>query len=93
MTPFAHDAAFKTLRGVVSREPQDGTWSIIYNDAPDSSDKWAGHLSLAASPKLSSLSDGDVVEIQGQIDDVVRDRLGKPVYVVTDLRKVYEFNK
>jgi hypothetical protein len=93
MTPFSHDPEFKSLRGVVSREPQDGTWSIIYNDAPDSSDKWAGHLSLSANPKLGSLNDGDVVEIHGHVDDVVRDRLGKPVYVVADLQKVNEFNK
>jgi hypothetical protein len=86
---FARDDKFAWLRGVVSKEPQDGTWSIIYDDQPTDGDKWAGHLSLAPSPELDSLKDGDVVELHGQIDAVVRDRLGKPVYVVTKCEKPF----
>jgi hypothetical protein len=86
---FARDAKFAWLRGVVSKEPQDGTWSIIYDDQPADDDKWAGHLSLAPSPELDNLKDGDVVELHGQIDAVVQDRQGKPVYVVTKCEKPF----
>ncbi len=88
LSAFAHDPKFQWLRGVVSREPRDGTWSIIYNDAPSAADRWAGHLSLSPSPELETLKDGDVVQIRGQIDSVVKDHLGKPVYVVTGVEKV-----
>jgi len=84
---FGHDEKFQWLRGVISKEPRDGTWSIVYNDRPSNTDKWAGHLSLAPSPKLENLRDGDIVEIQGELDDVVHDQLGKPVYVVSSVKK------
>lgn len=93
LAPFAHDPKFQWLRGVVSKEPDDGTWSIIYADQPDERDKWSGHLSLAPSPHFEKLREGDVVEVHGQIDDVVQDRLGKPVYVVSSLTKPFESRK
>ncbi|HWL10249.1 MAG TPA: hypothetical protein VNQ76_17730 [Planctomicrobium sp.] len=88
LSAFAHDAKFRWLRGVVSREPQNGTWSIIYNNAPDATDRWAGHLSLSPSPELERLRNGEVVTLRGQIDNVLKDHLGKPVYVVTGVEKV-----
>ncbi|SFH86335.1 hypothetical protein [Planctomicrobium piriforme] len=93
LSPFGHDPKFQWLRGVVSKEPQDGTWSIVYNDDPKADDKWAGHLSLSPNPQLDGLRDGDVVEVQGQIDDVVHDRLGKPIYSITGVRKVFQSEK
>ncbi|WP_437224743.1 hypothetical protein SH661x_003764 [Planctomicrobium sp. SH661] len=90
VSAFGHDPKFQWLRGVVSKEPEQGTWSIVYNDAPNQEDQWAGHLSLAPSPHLERLRDGDVVEIQGQIDNVVRDQLGKPVYLVSSLKKPFD---
>jgi hypothetical protein len=93
MTTFGHDPKFGWLRGVVSQEPADHTWSIVYDDNPSAADKWAGHLSLAPNPRLSELKDGDVVEIQGQLDNVVHDRLGKPVYVISNLTKPFETKK
>lgn len=85
-SPFGHDPKYKWLRGVVSKEPQDGSWSIVYDDEPDADDQWAGHLSLAPSPELDRLKDGDVVEIQGQIDQLVQDQLGKPVFLISELK-------
>jgi len=84
---FDHDTKFQWLRGVVAKDPQDQTWSIVYDDQPATDDKWGGHLSLAPSPYLENLRDGDVVEVRGQLDGVVHDRLGKPVYVVSALQK------
>ncbi|WP_145205043.1 hypothetical protein [Thalassoglobus polymorphus] len=86
--PFAHDENFKWLRGVVSKDEPTGTWSVVYSDNPQQSDKFAGHLSLAASPYLKGLSDGDVVELKGEVDPVMKDPLGKPVYLVSHLHTI-----
>ena len=86
--PFGHHPELKWVRGIVTREPQDGTWGIVYDDTPAEEDRFAGHLSLAPSPELERLRDGDIVEIQGKVDTIVHDRLGKPVYVVADLKKM-----
>lgn len=93
LSTFGHDAKFQWLRGVVTKDPQGGTWSIVYDDRPTAEDKWSGHLSLAPSPQLENLKEGDVVEVQGQIDGVVLDRLGKPVYLISSLKKPFAESK
>jgi len=88
LTAFAQDARFQWLRGVVTQERRDGSWSIIYNDAPRADDRWSGHLTLSPSPQLDRLKDGDVVTVRGYVDAVRKDHLGKPVYVVTEIDQV-----
>jgi hypothetical protein len=90
---FGHEPAYQWLRGVISRDPQDGRWSIVYSDDPDAADKYAGHLPLAPSPELEQLKDGDVVELRGKLDDLVKDALGKPTYVIADLQRLSAGNK
>lgn len=86
--PFAHDPEYEWLQGVVSFEPQDGVWSIVYNDNPEPDDQFAGHVSLAPSPYLEQLKEGDVVKVDGQIDPLVRDSLGKPIYLISRLTRL-----
>ncbi|WP_437201090.1 hypothetical protein [Planctomicrobium sp. SH664] len=88
LEPFGRHPEMTWVRGIVSKEPQDGTWGIVYDETPDSEDKLAGHVALAPSPELDKLKNGDIVEIQGRIDPVMHDRLGKPVYVVSGLKKL-----
>jgi len=90
LAPFGRDEKLRWVRGVVSKEPTNGTWSIIFDDNPQSNDPLAGHLTIAPSPHLEQLKDGDVVEIQGQVDTIAKDRLGKPVYLVNSVTKLVE---
>ena len=90
LNPFMHDADFKMLRGVVSRDPADGTWGIIYDDNPTPDDQLAGHITLAKSPHLADFKDGDIVELQGEVDTIARDALGKPVYLIRNATKLVE---
>lgn len=85
---FGHDPQYRWLRGVVSRDQPTGTWSVIYSDNPQQSDEYAGHLSLANSPFLQGLSDGDVVEVRGEVDPILKDPIGKPFYLITRLKTV-----
>jgi hypothetical protein len=85
---FAHGPDYEWLQGVVSFEPQDGVWSIIYSDDPSSDDQLAGHVSFAPSPYLDQLQEGDVVKVEGQVDSLVRDSLGKPVYLISTLTRL-----
>ena len=83
-----HDPQYKWLRGVVSKDEPTKTWSVVYSDNPQPGDTYAGHLSLASSPYLSDLKDGDVVEVKGEIDPVITDPLGKPVFLISHLRTI-----
>lgn len=87
---FGHDPKYGWLRGVVSKDEPTGTWSVVYSDNPKSSDKYAGHLSLASSPYLTGLKDGAIIEVQGEVDPVLKDPLGKPFYLVSELKTISE---
>ncbi|WP_437185885.1 hypothetical protein SH668x_003008 [Planctomicrobium sp. SH668] len=84
---FGNDGHFQWLRGIVSKDPIEGTWSITYNDKPSEDDRWGGHFSLAENSQLYSLKDGDTVVIHGQVDNVVKDQFGKPVYQISTVKK------
>lgn len=86
--PFAHHAKYEWIRGVVSKDEPTGTWSVVYSDNPKASDKFAGHISLASSPYLKNLKDGDVIEVKGEVDPVIKDPLGKSVYLVSHLNTI-----
>jgi len=92
-TVFGHDPQFQWLRGVLAKDSQTGAWTIVYNDQPETGDRWSGHLSLSSSPYLENLRDGDVVEVQGHLDDVIHDRQGRPVYSITSLKKPFAAQK
>ncbi len=80
----SHDPqSYRWLEGTVHFEPSDRTWSILYDTAPDASDPYAGQFTLSATPLLQTLREGEAVRLEGQIDPVERDVLGKPTYVAT----------
>jgi hypothetical protein len=76
------------LQGVVSFDPQDRTWGIVYSVNPDAQDPFAGYLTLAHDPRLSTLHDGDVVRLDGQVDPVARDHFGRATYLVSRITPV-----
>jgi hypothetical protein len=81
---FDHDREeFTWLRGVVSFDETDSSWNIVYSDAPESSDPYAGFLTLLDHPDFESLQDGTEVIVYGAVDPVLTDSTGRPQYVVT----------
>lgn len=68
------------LEGVVSYDPTDRTWNIVYNLDPQSEDQYAGHFTLAQSPLLRTFREGERVRLEGRVDQAEKDRFGKPVY-------------
>lgn len=81
---FDHDREeFTWLRGVVSFDETDSSWNIVYSDAPESNDPYAGFLTLLDHPDFESLQDGAEVMVYGAVDPVLTDSTGRPQYVVT----------
>lgn len=86
LDPYAHEeGTYAWLRGVVERDLEDGSWTITYDLTPDEFDPFGGHFTLAADPRLENLTNDDVVLLEGRVDDSATDRLGKSVYVVTEV--------
>lgn len=86
-TVFDHAKDYAWLQGVVARDPEANSWSIVYSDNPDAADQYAGHFTLAPSPQLEQFEDGTVVRIEGRVDPVAKDPLGKPVYLIEKVQK------
>ena len=83
LDPYGYEAGtYAWLRGVVSKDAADGSWSITYDLEPEPFDALGGNVTLAGDARLDALSDGDVVLVEGQVDRATADRLGKPVYRV-----------
>ena len=87
--PYDHDqTSYHWLRGVVDFDAKDKSWYIIYDTAPDRSDKYGGGFTLTGGDQFSRLQDRDVVLVEGQIDFDHHDRSGKPVYRVDRLHRL-----
>lgn len=75
-------AGYRWVVGSVSFDASDRTWSVVYDLDPTTEDRYAGHFTLAESPLLQTLRDGERVRLEGTIDTTRADRLGKPLYQV-----------
>jgi hypothetical protein len=73
---------YSWLRGIVDFNAKDKSWHIIYSRHPDSHDRYGGDFRLIDSPKLRTLQSGDVVWIEGRIDNHRLDPRGKPQYLI-----------
>ena len=81
-SPYDYDSAsYGWLEGVVSFDPADQTWNIVYDLDPASDDEYAGHFTLSPSPLLRTFRDGERVRLEGRVDPVERDRFGKATYL------------
>lgn len=69
------------LEGVVSYDPADRTWNIVYNLSPAESDPYAGHFTLSPSPLLQTFREGERVRLEGRVDSAEKDRFGKSTYL------------
>ncbi len=82
---YGNQAEYRWLQGVLNRG-QNGAWSITFDDHPAPETQFGGRLALAPSPQLDTLQDGAIVRLDGEVDPVVRDPQGKPLYVISQLR-------
>jgi len=81
-SPYDHDArGYRWLRGKLDYDALSQTWSIIYSLNPGRDDRYGGSFTLGSHPDFRRFASGDVVLIEGQVDDATRNPSnGKPVY-------------
>ncbi|MCC7421560.1 MAG: hypothetical protein IT428_14845 [Planctomycetaceae bacterium] len=69
--PNPHDFdrnAYRWIRGTVDYDEEDKSWYLIYNLTPDENDVHQGGLTLVGDPVvLGALHDGDVVQVEGEV--------------------------
>ncbi|VTS05205.1 hypothetical protein [Tuwongella immobilis] len=85
---YGHGTNHAWLQGVVDRHYR-GYWNLRYHDASQE-DAWGGKVKLLDDARLSSLRDGDVVFVEGEVlrkDDSASNeaRDGYPTYRITNI--------
>ncbi len=78
--PYAYDKNYTWLRGVVEYDKQDNLWHLLYDITPDATDQFGGEVTLIDDSRLNVLRNGEIILIDGHVDDTMRDQLGKPGY-------------
>jgi hypothetical protein len=83
---YAYDTeSHRWVQGIVSYDPRDKTWGIVYSDNPAPNDPYSGYLTLVSNPKLNVLKDGDVVRLEGEVDPTHLDYSSRPSYAVRQI--------
>ena len=85
--PYGHDAQFQWIKGVLDYDDANKTWVIMYDDNPSPADRLGGELTLAEHRLLERVRPNDAVRIEGSFDQFEKDANGKPVYLITRLKK------
>lgn len=84
LSPYDYDQKLYTwLRGRLDYDETTKTWQLMYS--LNAGDKYGGVLTLNDDPRLKKLRSGDVVLVEGKIDETKKDSLNKPRYLVQDL--------
>jgi hypothetical protein len=78
--PFAHDAGFTWLRGVLRFDDASGAWLMIYSDNPAPEDEHGGKLLVADSPLLQQFKPQSVVLLRGGIDQTQSAAAGRAIF-------------
>mgnify|MGYP007073220449 FL=1 len=88
-SPYGYDKnSYRWMRGIVDFDAEKGTWNLIYSLTPDASDQFGGSITLADDPRLASLTNEDVILVEGAVDASRPDGFGKPVYRVAYLARL-----
>ena len=88
-THFGHDSQnFRWLRGVVDYDEETKSWNIIYDLRPSAEDNFGGSLVLVDHPGLQELNTGEVIQIEGFVDEHETDRRGKPLYQIESFSRI-----
>lgn len=84
---YGYDAnGYRWLKGLLTYDDLDKTWSVIYSLSPSAADRFGGEFTLAPDTRLDPLRNDTPVQIEGFIDEQTRDRqLNKPMYRITKI--------
>lgn len=85
---FDHDPNYNWFQGRLEYVESDRAWHLTYDDAPTAADQLGGDISLSSDVKLESRHNGAMVRVSGKFDAVKLDRLGKPVFRVSQIDEV-----
>lgn len=83
---FGYDAEnYSWLHGTVEYDSKHKVWHLTYSQSPDENDQFGGEVTLKNPELFKTLRSGQAVKVVGEFDPTQRDRLGKPVYEVSEL--------
>ncbi len=83
---FGYDSeGYSWLQGVIEFDSKYKVWHLTYSQSPDDNDQFGGEVTLKNPQHFKTLRSGQAVSVEGQFDPNQRDRLGKPVYEVTEI--------
>lgn len=86
---FGYDVeGYTWLRGIIEYDAKHKVWHLTYSQSPDDSDQFGGEVTLKNPEHFKFLRSGQAVSVVGEFDATQRDRLGKPVYEVSELTPV-----
>jgi hypothetical protein len=86
--PFAYDADYKWLRGVLRFDAASGRWVMVYSDNPAADDAYAGQLEVADAPELAQFKPQAVVLLRGELDERDAVTTGRPLFRATVVEPV-----
>lgn len=78
--PYAHDAEYKWIRGVLRFDAGSGVWTMTYSENPSADDEHGGKLLVADTPNLESYKPQAVVTLKGEVDAQQSTSAGRAVY-------------
>ncbi len=83
---FGYDTeGYTWLKGIIEFDPKHKVWHLTYSQSPDDDDQYGGEVTLKNPQYFKTLRSGQAVSVVGEFDATQRDRLGKPVYEVSEL--------
>lgn len=86
---YAYDTSgHRWLQGVVSYDPRDKSWGIVYSIDPSPTDPHHGYLTLVNDPRLAVLKNGDTVRLEGRVAPERLDYSSRPSYEVTAIQSI-----
>jgi hypothetical protein len=83
---YGHDPKYRWVQGVVEYDEASEAWFIMYDE--QATDQFGGDLALANHRLLKQLKSGDAVRIEGSLDDTELDSRGKPMFRLTQVKKL-----
>lgn len=86
-SPFGRDPKFQWIKGVLDYDDANKAYVVMYDDNPSPSDQLGGELTLGDHQALDRFRPNDAVRIEGYFDQRDKDANGKPVYVITAIKK------
>lgn len=83
---FGYDSeGYSWLKGIIEFDSKNKVWHLTYSQAPNDNDQFGGEVTLKNPQHFKTLRSGQAVSVAGQFDPNQRDRLGKPVYEVSEI--------